>query len=407
MSSDNAIFELIDKEEQRQLSQLEMIASENFVSDNVRKAAGSVLTNKYAEGYPAKRYYGGCEVVDEVESLAIDRLKKLFGAEAANVQPHSGSQANMACYFAYLEPGDTILSMDLAQGGHLTHGSKVNFSGRLYNVVSYGLNEDGYIDFNKVRELAKEHKPKMIVCGASAYARKIDFNVFQEIADEVGARTLADIAHPAGLVAAGLHPTPVGVCDYVTSTTHKTLRGPRGGIIMTKEEHAKKLNSRIFPGIQGGPLMHVIAGKAVAFGEALEPSFKEYAKRVIENAQTLAEELAKGGLKLVSGGTDNHLCLVDLRPFNLTGKDAEHALEKAGMTTNMNMIPNDPQPPRITSGIRVGTPALTTRGFTKEHIVQVASWMIAVLKAPQDEALLKKTRDDVRAFCEPFPLFKA
>jgi glycine hydroxymethyltransferase len=400
------IFKLVDHESQRQHSQLEMIASENFVSDDVRKAAGSVLTNKYAEGYPGRRYYGGCEVVDQVEALAIERLKKLFNAEAVNVQPHSGSQANMAVYFSYLQPGDTILSMDLAQGGHLTHGSSVNFSGKLYKVVSYGVDENGLIDFNKVRELAKEHKPKMIVCGASAYPRKIDFTEFQKIADEVGARTLADIAHPAGLVAAGLHPSPVGVCDYVTSTTHKTLRGPRGGVIMMKEEYAKPVNSRIFPGIQGGPLMHIIAAKAVAFGEALEPSFKDYAKKVIENAQTLSDCLLKGGLEIVSGGTDNHLILVDLRPFNLTGKEAENVLEKAGITTNMNMIPNDPQPPRITSGIRLGTPALTSRGFTKEHIVQVASWMIDVLKAPQDEALTKKTREEVRAFCEPFPLFK-
>jgi len=400
------VFDLIEREEKRQTSQLEMIASENFVSDDVKRALGSVLTNKYAEGYPGKRYYGGCEVVDEVESLAQERLKKLFNAEEVNVQPHSGSQANMAVYMAYLNPGDTIMGMDLSEGGHLTHGSKVNFSGRLYNVVFYGVDENGLIDFDKVRDLAKKHKPKMIVCGASAYPRIIDFTSFQTIADEVGARTLADIAHPAGLVACGLHPTPVGVCDYVTSTTHKTLRGPRGGIIMMKPEHAKAVNSRIFPGIQGGPLMHVIAAKAVAFGEALDPKFKQYSVRVIENCKTLGDELIAGGLKLVSGGTDTHLCLVDLRPFNLTGKEAEISLEKAGMTVNMNMIPNDPNPPRVTSGIRVGTAALTTRGLNKEHMKKIAGWMIQILKAPGDASLAEKTRKEIGEFCKGFPLFQ-
>lgn len=406
LESTQKVFDLIAKEEARQKGQLEMIASENFVSDDVRAAAGSVLTNKYAEGYPGKRYYGGCEVVDEVEQLAIDRLKKLFGAEAVNVQPHSGSQANMAVYFSFLQPGDTILSMDLAQGGHLTHGSSVNFSGRLYKVVHYGVDEKGYLDFNQVRELAKQHRPKLIVCGASAYARKIDFKEFRKIADEVGARILADIAHPAGLVASGLHPSPVGICEYVTSTTHKTLRGPRSGVIMMKEEFAKEVNSRIFPGIQGGPLMHIIAAKAIAFGEALQPSFKEYSKRVIENCQTLGDELVKGGVSLVSGGTDNHLILCDLRPLKLTGAEAELALDHAGITVNKNMIPRDPAPARVTSGIRIGTAALTSRGFKKNHMAAVAGWILQVLKNSKDEANILKVRKEVKAFCEPFPLFQ-
>lgn len=400
------IFELIQKEESRQKSQLEMIASENFCSDAVREAAGSVLTNKYAEGYPGKRYYGGCEVVDEVENLAIERLKKLFGAQAVNVQPHSGSQANMAVYFSYLQPGDTILSMDLAQGGHLTHGSGVNFSGRLYKVVHYGVDEKGYLDFNQVRELAKQHRPKMIVCGASAYARKIEFKTFREIADEIGARVLADIAHPAGLVAAGEHPSPVGICHYVTSTTHKTLRGPRSGLIMMQEDVAKEVNSRIFPGIQGGPLMHIIAAKAVAFNEALDPRFKTYAKQVIANCKVLADELLAGGLSLVSGGTDNHLVLVDLRPFNLTGADAEVALDRAGMTVNKNMIPRDPQPPRVTSGIRIGTAALTSRGLKEEQMKKVAAWILRALKNSKNETEIQKIRGEIGEFCRPYPLFQ-
>ncbi|MBN8554539.1 MAG: serine hydroxymethyltransferase [Deltaproteobacteria bacterium] len=407
MSSESQkVFDIIDREEARQKSQLEMIASENFVSDEVRKASGSVLTNKYAEGYPGKRYYGGCEVVDEVETLAIERLKKLFGAQAVNVQPHSGSQANMAVYFSYLQPGDTILGMDLAQGGHLTHGSPVNFSGRLYKVVSYGVDEKAYLDFNQVREMAKQHKPKLIVCGASAYARKIDFAQFQKIADEVGARTMADIAHPAGLVATGHHPSPVGICDYVTSTTHKTLRGPRSGIIMMKEEWAKEVNSRIFPGIQGGPLMHTIAAKAIAFGEALDPRFKNYAAQIIKNCQTLADELLKGGVALVSGGTDNHLLLADLRPLNLNGTEAEHALDRAGITVNKNMIPKDPQPPRVTSGIRIGTAALTTRGLKEAQMKQVAGWILEVLKNSKDETKLSKVRAEIKEFCKPYPLFQ-
>ena len=400
------VFSLIAREHERQLSQLEMIASENFVSDAVREAAGSVLTNKYAEGYPGKRYYGGCEVVDEIENLAIERLKKLFGAQAVNVQPHSGSQANMAVYFSMLQPGDTILSMDLAQGGHLTHGASVNFSGRLYKVVHYGVDDKGLIDFDQVRERAKEFRPKLIVCGASAYPRKIDFKMFKEIADEVGARVLADIAHPAGLVAAGLHPNPVGICDYVTSTTHKTLRGPRAGVIMMNPDLAKDVNSRIFPGIQGGPLMHVIAAKAVAFGEALDPRFKTYSQRVIDNCRTLAQELKNGGLELVSGGSDNHLVLVDLRPFGITGAEAELVLDHAGITVNKNMIPRDPQSPRVTSGVRLGSAALTTRGFGADDMKKVASWILRVLKNSKDESEVKKTRAEIREFCKSFPLFQ-
>lgn len=405
--SSREIFDLIEREHQRQLTQLELIASENFVSENVRAAAGSILTHKYAEGYPGKRYYGGCEVVDEVEDLARERLKKLFGAAYVNVQPHSGSQANMASYFSVLQPGDTILSMDLAQGGHLTHGAAINFSGRLYEVVHYGLDNKGYIDFNQVRELAKIHKPKMIVCGASAYPRKIDFTEFKKIAAEVGALTLADIAHPAGLVAKGLHPSPMGVCDFVTSTTHKTLRGPRGGIIMTHDKDiAKGFNSRIFPGIQGGPLMHIIAAKAIAFGEALEPAFQTYTEQIIKNSQALAKVLTDGGLELVSGGTDNHLLLVDLRPFKITGKVAETVLERAGMTTNKNMIPNDPESPMVTSGVRLGTPALTTRGMKEAEMQKVGKWILTALKIPENESELEKIKAEIKDFCSTFPLFQ-
>lgn len=403
--SSSDVFDLIGKEEQRQKSQLEMIASENFTSSDVMAATGSVLTNKYAEGYPSKRYYGGCEVVDQVEELARERLKKLFSAEAVNVQPHSGSQANMAVYFSVLKPGDCILTMDLAQGGHLTHGAKVNFSGRLYDVVHYGLNSEGYIDYNQVRELAKKHRPKLIVAGASAYPRHIDFKQFKEIADEVEAFTMADIAHPAGLVAAGLHPSPIEHFDFVTTTTHKTLRGPRGGVIMMKEDRAKGVNSRIFPGIQGGPLMHVIAAKAVAFGEALDPRFRSYSDRVIKNAQSLAESLLEGGLSLVSGGTDNHLLLVDLRPFNITGKDAEHCLERAGITTNKNLIPGDPESPMVTSGIRLGSPALTTRGFREDDMKLVGNWILKALKNSGQETELQKLRAEVSDFCKQRPLW--
>jgi len=399
------IFEFISKEDSRQKSQLELIASENFVSPAVMAAAGSVLTNKYAEGYPGKRYYGGCEVVDEVESLAQERLKKLFGATDVNVQPHSGSQANMAVYFSCLEPGDSILSMDLSQGGHLTHGSSVNFSGKLYKIIPYGVNEKGVIDYDRVRSLAKEHKPKMIVAGASAYSRHIDFKTFKSIADEVGARTFADIAHPAGLVASGLHPSPVGIFDFVTSTTHKTLRGPRGGIIMMKPEVAKSVNSRIFPGIQGGPLMHIIAAKAVAFGEALDSRYKNYCSQVIKNAQRLAKVLQDGGLTVVSGGTDNHMMMIDLRPFKLTGDVAESALERSGITANKNMIPGDPQPPRVTSGIRLGSPALTTRGFKEDDFTKVGEWILKTLKNPQDEALSARVKSEIKEFSSKYPLW--
>jgi len=399
------VFEFIEKERERQKTQLELIASENFVSEDVLRAAGSELTNKYAEGYPGRRYYGGCEVVDDVERLAQDRLKTLFGAEAVNVQPHSGSQANMAVYFACLEPGEVILAMDLAQGGHLTHGSSVNFSGRLYKVASYGVDASGKIDFDQVRDQALKHRPKLIVAGASAYSQKIPFEKFKEIADEVGAKTMADIAHPAGLVAMGLHPNPLPYFDFVTSTTHKTLRGPRGGVIMMKEEYAKVINSRVFPGMQGGPLMHIIAAKAVAFGEALDHRFKNYCERVIANAGALANTLSEGGLDIVGGKTENHLMMVDLRPFSLTGAEAEEILEEAGVTVNKNMIPGDPKPPRVTSGIRIGTPALTTRGFSVADIQQVGSWILQVLKDPKNEALRKKTRSDIRDFTSQFPLF--
>jgi len=401
----DSVFGLIDQEKERQLSQLELIASENFASENVLRATGSVLTNKYAEGYPAKRYYGGCEVVDEVEEIARQRLKQLFSAESVNVQPHSGSQANMAVYFAVLQPGDCILSMDLSQGGHLTHGASVNFSGRLYKIVHYGLDQKAYIDYDQVRDLAREHRPKLIVAGASAYSRLIDFKAFKEIADEVGAKTLADIAHPSGLIAAGLHPSPVGLFDYVTSTTHKTLRGPRGGIILSTAEAAKAVDSRIFPGIQGGPLMHVIAAKAVAFGEALDPRFKVYAQQVIKNAQALAEQLQAEGLSVVSGGTDNHLMLIDLRPFEITGQKAEDVLGRAGITVNKNLIPQDPQSARVTSGIRLGSPALTTRGLLESEMKSVGQWIVKALKASENEEKLLQIREEIRDFCAQYPLW--
>lgn len=374
-SKDSEIFEAIEKERIRQSTNIELIASENFVSKSVLEAMGSVLTNKYAEGYPSHRYYGGCVNVDSVESLAIERAKKLFGAEHANVQPHSGSQANMAVYMAMLTPGDTIMGMDLSNGGHLTHGSKVNFSGKLYNFISYGINEDGYIDYDDVLSKALEYKPKMIVAGASAYPRKIDFKKFREIADKVGAYFMVDMAHIAGLVCTGNHMSPVEYADFVTSTTHKTLRGPRGGIILCKEEYAKMIDKTIFPGIQGGPLEHVIAGKAVCFKEALDPSFKEYINQVVLNCKTLAEELVKRGFKLVSGGTDNHLMLIDLTSKNITGKEAESLLEEVNITANKNSIPNDKEKPTVTSGIRVGTAACTTKGLVKEDMILLAEAM--------------------------------
>jgi glycine hydroxymethyltransferase len=400
---DEALFRLIALEEKRQREGLELIASENFVSAQVREAVGSVLTNKYAEGYPGARYYGGCEVVDQVESLAIERAKALFGAAWANVQPHSGSQANMAVYMALMEPGDTLLGMDLAAGGHLTHGAKVNFSGKLYKVVSYGVRPDTErIDLEEVRRLAREHRPKVIVAGASAYPRFWDFQAFREIAEEVGAYLVVDMAHFAGLVAAGLHPNPLPHAHVVTSTTHKTLRGPRGGLILSNDlELGKKIDKLIFPGIQGGPLEHVIAGKAVAFFEALQPEFKEYSRLVVENAKRLAAELAQRGYRIVTGGTDNHLFLVDLRPKGLTGKEAEERLDAVGITVNKNAIPFDPKPPRITSGIRVGTPAITTRGFTPEEMPLIAELMDRALTEGPSEAL----REEVRrlALAHPMP----
>jgi glycine hydroxymethyltransferase len=405
--ADPEIAKLIREETRRQVDGLELIASENFVSPAVLEALGSTLTNKYAEGYPGKRYYGGCEVVDKVEQLAIDRAKALFGAEHANVQAHSGSQANMAAYFALAQPGDTFLAMSLNFGGHLTHGSPVNFSGKLFKIVPYGLAQaTETIDMDEVWRLAKEHKPKVIVVGASAYPRTLDFARFSEIAKEVGAAVVVDMAHIAGLVAVGLHPSPVPHADIVTTTTHKTLRGPRGGMILCREAHAKALNSQIFPGIQGGPLEHVIAAKAVALKEALEPEFKDYQRRIVENAQVLAEGLKMAGLRLVSGGTDNHLMLVDLRPKKLTGKIAEEALGKAGITVNKNMIPWDPEKPMTTSGIRVGTPALTTRGMGAREMMVVALLMGRVLDAPADEKVLAKVRGDVKDLCEHFPMYQ-
>ena len=403
---DPLVAKIIDKEKNRQLHHLEMIASENFVSPAVLEAMGSVLTNKYAEGYPGKRYYSGCEFADQVEELAIERAKELFGAAYVNVQPHSGSQANMAVYFSVLKPGDKILAMNLAHGGHLTHGSSVNFSGKLYEIIPYGVRkEDGRIDYDEVEALAKKHHPKMIVCGASAYPRILDFERFRTIADQVGAYVMADIAHVAGLVASGNHPSPIKHCHFVTTTTHKTLRGPRGGMIMATDDLAKKVASQIFPGIQGGPLMHIIAAKAVAFQEALQPSFREYSKQVIKNAQVLANELTKKGYELTSEGTDNHLMLVDLRNKNLTGKDGEAALEKAGIAVNKNMVPYDTQSPMITSGIRLGTPALTTRGMKEKEMIQVAAWIDTVLGNVSNDSTLSNVRGEIVDFCSGFPLF--
>ena len=403
---DPKVQEMIELELGRQRNKLEMIASENFVSQAVMEAQGSVLTNKYAEGYPHKRYYGGCEYVDMVEALAIERAKQLFGAEHVNVQPHSGSQANFGVYFALLEPGDTIMGMNLSHGGHLTHGSPVNVSGKYFNIIPYGVDaETGRIDYDEMRKIAQEHKPKMIIGGGSAYSRQIDFKTMAEIAHEVGAIFMVDMAHFAGLVAAGLHPNPVEYADIVTTTTHKTLRGPRGGMIMCKEEYAKAIDKSIFPGIQGGPLMHVIAAKAVAFGEALQPEFKEYAKQVIVNAQTLAEALQQEGFTIVSGGTDTHVLLVDLRTVGLTGKVAEHVLDEVGITCNKNTIPFDPESPFVTSGIRLGTPALTTRGLNAEDMKEIASIISLVLKQPEDAAVLAEAKQRVATLCETYPMY--
>ena len=405
---DVEVYNAIVEEEKRQEEGIELIASENFVSKAVMEAAGSVFTNKYAEGYPERRYYGGCVNADTVEQLAIDRLKKIFGAKFANVQPHSGSQANMGVYVSLLEAGDKILGMGLSSGGHLTHGYKVNFSGKNYIGIEYGLNpETELLDYDEVRRLAVQEKPKIIVAGASAYSRIIDFKKFREIADEVGAYLMVDMAHIAGLVAAGEHPNPMEYADIVTSTTHKTMRGPRGGIILTNnEEIAKKIDKAIFPGIQGGPLMHIIAAKAVAFKEALSPEFKKYQKQVVKNAKAMADALVKGGLRIVSGGTDNHLMLVDLRAKGVTGKQAEESLEKAGITCNKNAIPNDPEKPFITSGVRLGTPAITARGMKEDEAVKIAEMIIKVLENVNDDEKIAEVKNEVLKLTEKFPLYK-
>jgi glycine hydroxymethyltransferase len=398
---DVEVQEALDGELERQRNTIELIASENFTSPAVLAAQGSVLTNKYAEGYPGKRYYGGCEQVDKVETLAIERAKKLFGAEHVNVQPHSGSQANEAAYAALLDPGDKVLSMDLAHGGHLTHGMKLNFSGRTYDFVHYGVGDDGYIDYEEVRDIALRERPRMILAGASAYPRAFDFGKFREISDEVGAFFLTDMAHIAGLVAADVHPSPIPYCEMVTTTTHKTLRGARGGMILCREEFAKKVNSRVFPGMQGGPLMHAIAGKAVAFGEALQPEFKDYARQIVDNCKALAEGLLEGGLNLVSGGTDNHLILVDLIDSGVTGKDLEDSLEAVGVTCNKNMVPNDPEPPTVTSGVRLGTAAMTTRGMGEDEMREIAEIIVATTRGETDGL-----RNRVAALTEAYPLYE-
>jgi len=405
--TDPELFEIIKCEEKRQMTKLELIASENFVSPAVMAAQANVMTNKYAEGYPDNRYYEGCEHVDRAETLAIERAKKLFEAEHANVQPHSGSQANMAVYFSVLNPGDTILGMNLDQGGHLTHGSPVSFSGRFFNVVFYGVRKDTEtIDYDEVRRLAKEHRPKLIVVGATAYPRTIDYKAFSDIAQEVNARLMADMAHIAGLIATGLHPSPVPVSDFITSTTHKTLRGPRGGFILTKAEYGSLLDKNLFPGIQGGPLMHTIAAKAVAFKEALSPEFSRYQEQVVKNAKRLAAALEARGFRLVSGGTDTHLMLVDLIEKKITGRDAVIALDKAGITANKNAIPFDPLPPRVTSGLRLGTPALTTRGMKEAEMDCIADLITQVLDRPEDSDNLNNVRQKVLELCARFPLFR-
>jgi glycine hydroxymethyltransferase len=406
--NDSTIFEAIRKEQHRQHQTLELIASENFVSQDVLEAMGSVMTNKYAEGYPGKRYYGGCEFVDVAEQIAIDRLTQLFGAKYANVQPHSGAQANFAVFFALLQPGDKVMGMNLSHGGHLTHGSPVSVSGKWFEVVSYGVREDTQlIDYDELEAIAKKEKPKLIIAGTSAYTRTIDFARFRQIADQVGAKFMVDMAHIAGLVAAGLHPSPVPYADVVTSTTHKTLRGPRGGIILTNDDDMiKAINKSVFPGIQGGPLMHIIAAKAVAFNEALQSSFKEYAKQIILNADTLGKTLKNEGAALVSGGTDNHIVLLDLRPWNLTGKEAEKLLEEAGITVNKNTIPFDPEKPFVTSGIRMGTAALTTRGMKQDEMVKIGEVIAAVLKSKGDKAVLEKAKETTKAICGVYPLFQ-
>ncbi len=405
-SADPQVAQAIADEIKRQHEGLEMIASENYTSPAILACQGSVLTNKYAEGYPGRRYYGGCEFVDVVERLAIDRAKALFGAEHANVQPHAGAQANMAVCFATIQPGDTILTMNLAHGGHLTHGSPVNFSGKMYNVIHYGVDQKTErIDYAEVGKLAREHKPKLIIAGASAYSRIIDFPAFAEIAKEVGALLMVDMAHISGLVATGAHPSPVPYADFVTSTTHKTLRGPRSGFILCKADWAQKVNSSVFPGVQGGPLMHVVAAKAVVFGEAATPAFKQYIDQVCLNAKVLGEELTRAGLRLVTGGTDNHLLLVDVTVRNgLTGKIVEQALDKAGITCNKNMIPYDPRKPMDPSGVRLGTPALTTRGMKQAEMKQIAGWILAAMDGVESDAKLEAIRQEIRAFCQDFPV---
>jgi glycine hydroxymethyltransferase len=404
---DPEVNQAIELETRRQAGNIELIASENFVSEAVLEAQGSIMTNKYAEGYPGNRYYGGCEFVDIAENLAIERCKQLFGADHINVQPHSGTQANMAVYFAAVKPGDTVLGMNLSHGGHLSHGSPANFSGKFYKIVAYGVSKDTEtIDFNEVEKLAKEHKPKMIIVGASAYSRTFDFQKFRKIADEVGAVIMADIAHIAGLVATGLHPSPVPVCEYVTSTTHKTLRGPRGGLIMCKEAYAKTLNSRVFPGSQGGPLMHIIAAKAVAFKEALAPEFKEYQRQIIKNAKAMADELKNQGFRLVSDGTDNHMMLVDLIAKGVTGKEAQEVLDRAAITVNKNGIPFDTKGPQVTSGIRIGTPAVTTRGMKENEMRQIASYIADVIKNINNEQKIQAVAQKVKTLCAQFPLYQ-
>jgi glycine hydroxymethyltransferase len=398
---DSEVQEALEGELERQRTTIELIASENFTSPAVLAAQGSVLTNKYAEGYPGKRYYGGCEQVDKVENIAIERAKQLFGAEHVNVQPHSGSQANEAAYAALVDPGDKVLSMDLAHGGHLTHGMKLNFSGRTYDFVHYGVGEDGYIDYDQVRDIALRERPKMILAGASAYPRIFDFERFREISDEVGAFFLTDMAHIAGLIAADVHPSPIPYSEVVTTTTHKTLRGARGGMILCREEFAKKVNSRVFPGMQGGPLMHAIAGKAVALGEALQPEFEEYARKIVENCRVLAERLLEGGLDLVSGGTDNHLILVDLKGSDVTGKELEDSLEAVGVTCNKNMVPNDPESPTVTSGVRLGTAAMTTRGMGEDEMQEIADIIVATTHGETDGL-----RDRVKTLTEAYPLYE-
>ncbi len=405
-SADPQVFAAIEKERCREHEKIVLIASENYVSKAVLDAQGSIFTNKYAEGYPGRRYYGGCEYADIVENLAIERAKAIFGVEHVNVQPHSGSQANMAVYFAVLRPGDKILGMNLSHGGHLSHGASVNFSGVIYHNVSYGVNKEGFIDYDEVKRLALEHRPKMIVVGASAYSRVIDFKTFSDIAKESGAYLMADIAHIAGLIAAGLHPSPVPYADFVTTTTHKTLRGPRGGMIMCRAEFAKAVDKMIFPGIQGGPLVHVIAAKAVALKEAMGEEFRSYQKGVVDNARTLAAELLKRGFRIISGGTDNHLMLVDLTSKGITGRDAEHALDQAGITVNKNAIPYDERPPAITSGIRLGTPSVTTRGMGTTEMIEIADLISAVINNSKEPEAIRANAERVCMLCDRFPIYR-